>query len=297
MTESQAASQPYRDYLFIAVASLVLVALVLLSKSGGNLLVLLALIPAFVGFITRSTFMPMVFLVMLVFLNIFPDGNVFVSPIPSDAKHFRIVDMAFVLAATTYFVSLFRFKSLKTAILPATTGSEKTTQEERPRQVSEIETEEYAYLFGGLLAFVFMASLVWLSLSSIAIDPTQFPPFLWADDARERRQTNRFLLLVGLLGTVTIVLGLLFSYWRHQRLMPAVARQYLLDTAWRENRRELNRLELWRAWGRGQLAASESFRPRFRTLVKIAAFVIAFGLALLLGRIALGLILDILYPR
>jgi hypothetical protein len=61
-------------------------------------------------------------------------------------------------------------------------------------------------------------------------------------------ELSRFLLLVFAAAAVVFVGRLAFGLWRLARLTPDEGRLVLLDTAWREQRRELARLETWRAY-------------------------------------------------
>jgi hypothetical protein len=61
---------------------------------------------------------------------------------------------------------------------------------------------------------------------------------------------------------VTLPTALAFWYWRLTRLSPGEARMVLLDTGWRESRRELNRQEKWRAWGLARRRPKSARRPQ-----------------------------------
>ena len=68
-------------------------------------------------------------------------------------------------------------------------------------------------------------------------------------------------MLAGLMAVVTLPAALAFWYWRLTRLSPGEARMVLLDTGWRESRRELNRQEKWRAWGLTRRRPKSARRP------------------------------------
>ena len=98
---------------------------------------------------------------------------------------------------------------------------------------------------------------------------------------------NRFLFLIGLVGSGGLAFGFVFWYRSLQRMRVEHAQMFLLDTAWRETRSELSRQEKWRAWGQGTFHAVSGRNPEQGpgTLVVMAVFIALFLLSLLFGSI------------
>ncbi len=296
-----AAGDAARDYLFTGVAATLVVGLVLLARSGGNPGVLLAVVPAVLALLLRAGALPGVFLAALVYLAVFPDGLP-IAPPPAivSRSHFRVVDLVFVAAVGVYFVAYFRLASLKYRVLAATASVPKALVEPKSSAVPVARRgvgaggDEYARAFAQLLALTAAAAVAWQALDVLAVEPLRVPPLridILGNDAQ-----SRFLLAAGAVGFGALGFGALAGYWRASKVRPAVARQYLLDLAWRDNRRELSRREKWRAWGRGQLAR-EPFRLPLRAIARAAAFGVATVVAVLLGAVVLWLAVSLVAAR
>jgi hypothetical protein len=68
--------------------------------------------------------------------------------------------------------------------------------------------------------------------------------------------TTRFVVLVGFLFFGMIIGRLIFGYWRLRTMNAAEGGMILLDGGWSETRRERQRQEAWRIWGRKRAEAS-----------------------------------------
>ena len=291
-----------RDYLFIGVAALMVVGLVMLARSAGNPFVLVAVLPALLALLIRATVLPALFLAGLVYLAAFPDGLP-IAPPPAivSRSHFRVVDLVFVAAVAVYFVAYFRLASLKyrilatTAYVPKSPGESKSPAVPVARRGVGAGGDESARAFAQLLALTLAAAVAWQALAVLAVEPLLVPP-LRVDLLNGNDTQSRFLLLAGAVGFGALGFGALVGYWRASKVRPAVARQYLLDLAWRDNRRELNRREKWRAWGRGQLTR-EPFRVPVRAVARTAAFCLATVVAMALGAFALQLAVRLITGR
>ena len=211
------------------------------------------------------------------------------------------LDLVLVAAVGVYFVAHFRLASLKyrvlatTAYVPKAPGASKDPAVPVARRGVGAGGDEYARAFAQLLALTLAAAVAWQALAVLAVEPLRFPP-LRVDLLTGNDLQSRFLLAAGAVGFGALGFGALVGYWRASKVRPAVARQYLLDLAWRENRRELNRREKWRAWGRGQLAR-EPFKLPMRALARAAAFGVATVVAVLLAAVALWLAVGFLTVR
>ncbi len=291
-----------RDYLFMGVAAALVIGLVLLARSGGNPFVLLALVPALMALLVRATALPALFLGSLVYLALCPDGLPMTPP-PAivSRSHFRVVDLVLVAAAAVYFVAHFRLASLKyrvlaaTAYVPKAPGGAKSPAVPVARRGVGAGGDEYARAFAQLLALTLAAAVAWQALAVLAVEPLRVPP-LRVDLLVGNDLPSRFLLGAGAVGFGALGFGALVGYWRASKVRPEVARQYLLDLAWRDNRRELSRREKWRAWGRDQLTR-EPFKVPLRAFARAAAFGVATVVAMLLAAVALWLAVGLIAVR
>lgn len=287
-----------RDYLFIAVAALMVVALVLVGRSGGNPLVILAVLPALLALVARATILPAASLGMVVYLAVFPDGlpvalppDVLVPAIVRQSR-FRVIDFVQVAAVAVYFVAYFRLAGFKSRVLATTAtvgkppGAADAPAVPVTRRDGAVAGDEYARAFAQVLGLTLLAAVAWPLVNVLAVEPLRVPPFR-LDLTSGNDVKSRFLVLAGVVGFGALGLGSLARYWSATGMRPAVARQYLLDQAWREGRRELNRREKWRAWGRGQLAR-EPFRFPLRAVARTAGYCLGVIVAVLLGAVTLS---------
>jgi hypothetical protein len=247
-----------RNYLFVGLAALLIVAAVLFMRGGLAAALLPTLVAAF-GLLARRTAMPGVFLVLVCYFAVFPFGipdlvHPF-SDIP--ASHFRLMDLILVGAVLAYLAAQFRLLGLTFQGMPpdAPPGPRKKGDKPPRRPGSLVPPEEVGRMFAAVGACVLIGQIVWILISELRPEFRAFPPFRAAEPAASRSHYNdaeplyRFLMLAFLLAVATVPAGLAFWYWRLTRLGPAESRMVLLDAGWREARRELNRQEKWRAWG------------------------------------------------
>lgn len=246
-----------RNYLFVGLASLLIAAAALVFRHG-NLLAALPVAVAALGLLVRSPVLPGLFLVVL---------NLAVVPLTvwlhgtglSDApvSHFRVMDLVLVAATLTYFACQYRLLSLTLQGMPpdAPVGLQRKGDKPPKRPGATVPPEEMGRMFAVIAACVVVGQVVWLLVSELRPDIRNVPPLRLARPAaswteyRSAEPLNRFLMVAGLMAVVTLPTALTFWYWRLTRFSPGEARMVLLDTGWRESRRELNRQEKWRAWG------------------------------------------------
>ena len=263
-----------RNYLTVALAALLVIGFALVGGAGGNLVALVALAPALAALAFRAPFLPAVFLGMLVLFALYPDGNVGASLSERRVRpsHFRLTDLFLVAAVVSYFAAYFRLASYKARVLP---GNQLDASAGKPppavRREGVVATgEEFARLAAQILGVTAFAAVAWWLLTAVRVEPLEVPPLRF--DPTRDNESSRFLVLMGAVGFASLALGSAFWYWGLTRMPPSVARQFLTDTRWRENRRELNRLEKWRAWRRGNLARPEPLRLSVRPLLRILMY-------------------------
>jgi hypothetical protein len=246
-----------RNYLFVGLASLLVAAAVLVFRHG-HLLAALPVVVAVLGLLLRSPVMPGLFLVVLslavVPLTAWLNRTVY-SDVPY--SHFRVMDLVLVGATLTYLACQYRLLSLTLQGMPpdAPVGLRRKGDKPPKRPGATAPPEETGRMFAVVAACVVIGQVVWLLASELRLDLRDtFPlrlarPALSLRDYGSAEPMNRFLMLAGLAAVVILPAALVFWYWRLTRLGPGEARMVLLDTTWRESRRELNRQEKWRAWG------------------------------------------------
>lgn len=257
-----------RNYLFVGLASLLVAAAALIFRHG-HLLAALPVAVAALALLLRSPVLPGVFLVVLglaaVPLTTWINGSS-ISDVPD--SHFRVMDLVLVAATLTYFACQYRLLSLTVQGMPpdAPAGQQRKGDKPPKRPGATAPPEEVGRMFAAVAACVLVGQVVWLFVSELRPDFRDVPPLRLARPAaslnyRSAEPLNRFLMLAGLVAVVTLPTGLTFWYWRQSRLSPGEARLVLLDTAWRESRRELNRQEKWRAWGLARRRPRPARRP------------------------------------
>jgi hypothetical protein len=250
-----------RNYLFVGLASLLVVAAALFFLHGHPLAALPVAVAA-LGLLLRSPVMPCLFLVALAATAV--PTWAWMNPKPySDVplSHFRLMDLVLVGAALTYFVCQYRLLSLAAQGMPPDTPAGQRRKADKPprRPGHLVPPEEMGRMFAGIVACVVIGQVAWLLIGELRLDFSAFPPLrlpapsalLPQSGAHYDRSAwvTRFLLAAGLIAGAVLPAALVFWYWRLTRLGAGEARMVLLDTQWREARRELNRQEKWRAWG------------------------------------------------
>ncbi|MGL6073207.1 MAG: hypothetical protein ACRC8S_03490 [Fimbriiglobus sp.] len=282
-----------RDYLLLTGGSLGVCLFVLLAK-GGALPTFLVAVPGFLSLAVRWRVYPLVVLTLIGYLSVFPElFPMGWRTIPQEYLHFRILDIAITLAASAYIFGYFRMWGLRDAILPKLTSDVVVSEpHEGPRSEASIESTEYASFFLTILVAAAFALALWKTATYFDIRGDGFP--LVTRDSREEPHISDTSLVMALfLGPIFGSVGFGIWYGRWSQLRPDIARQMLLDMAWAEQRREYSQRELWRAWGRGQLAKQEPFSIRIRTVFRILLFGAGGGLAITLMYIVLRLLIYI----
>jgi hypothetical protein len=244
-----------RGYLVTLVAALAVVAVALFQR--GQLLA--AVVPLFLalpGLLFRWTGIPALVVLAICYLLAFPTG------IPLDqaafaqvrTSHLEVTDLLFVSAVLCYLAAQYRLFALTVRAVPADRPRQyvRQTDPELRRPADTVTEVEIQWVFGGIMAAVLGGQLLWLGLTDLDVDLTQFPPVQPVQPAPTGVSTlpSRFVLFAAFFGGIAVVARLVFWYWRLHRLNGDEGRLVLTDIGWAETRRETARQETWRAWGR-----------------------------------------------
>jgi hypothetical protein len=282
-----------RDYLLLTGGSLGVCLFVILAQ-GGALPALLVAAPGFLSLVVRWRVYPLVVLTFIGYLSVFPElAPTGLRTIPQPYLHFRVLDIAITLAATAYLFSYFRLWSLRDTILPKLSTDQAVSEaHEGPRSEKSIEPTEYASLFITLFVSTTFAMALWKMATYFDVEGVGFP-LATRDSWKEAHISDTFLVLLLVLGPIIGLAGFDIWFGRWSHLRPSIARQLLLDAAWAEQRREYSQRELWRAWGRGQLAKQEPFTIRLRTALRITLSGVGIAMVFVLAYLFLRLLLFV----
>jgi hypothetical protein len=265
-----------RTYAFTGLASILVIAAVMLVRPNGSLLA--AVFPGLVAvlaILTRWSAFPAFFLLLLAYFLASPLGipSISIRDMPVRFTHFRLLDLVLVGAVLTYLAAQYRLTSLTDrAVPPDASGGSSANEKPMVRPGANHTPGEFGRLFAILAACVVGGQLVWLVVTEFEVDYYRFPHIrLSPDTARPARTSglfdattasSRFLLFSGIAILAVLSTGLVLWYRGLTRLSPVRARMVLLDVLWRENRRELDRQEKWRAWAIARSRpALERFHP------------------------------------
>jgi hypothetical protein len=300
-----------RDYLFIGAMALLVIASVMFVLSEGSLLA--ALLPTLVaatGLVLRWRAAPPLALVLLIYLLYLPFGFESSRPLQSDmvGSALRLLDLILVAACLTYYCCQYRLLSLKERAIPSDHPSPGRTEKPRRRPESNVRPDEYQRMAMVLVACLFLGQFFWIAIGSLQINFREVPPYQLRSDlfssapvasrnVSSQMAESRLINFVGLAGGATLVAGLAFWYARLAKLTRQEGRMMLLDAAWSENRRELNRQEKWRGWSlhKVRLARGLIDEPvKTRGSSVYGCFQLA--IFAILGPIALFLMIRLVWP-
>ena len=255
------AARPDRDYLFAGLAAL-LVVFVGMTLRGGPVPGAVAPAAGLLGLLLGWTSMPVVFLLMLAYLLVFPFGLPYYSGAVNDAvgSQLRVPDLVLTAAALIYLIAQYHLLGMTDRVVPTDPAPGTTGTVRRP--AAAVVPGEFSRLLSAAAASVVAGQAAWFALTHLSLDLDGFPPIRLGPPAAPTPDDpytasawfTRTVLLGGAAALGGLAAGFAFWYWRLLRLTPDEARMMLLDAGWRESRRELNRLEKWRAWGRTRAA-------------------------------------------
>lgn len=250
-----------RNYLFAGLAALAMVFVVLFGR-GSDLGGLLLLLTGAAGMAFRRAGTPPLFLLMLLYFQIFPYG---LPPAEEDRFALRdglfgVGDMILAAAVVVYVACHYRVIGLTARAVPLDTAAPARGEEKPPRRPpANVRQDELSQVVALALGAAVVGQLVWWFLTTATIDVLGDSPIRFDQPQTVRRGRpqrgypdwgTRLLLLAGL-ATAAMALGrLVFGYWRLKRLSPAEGVLMLQEAAWDETRRDQVRVAWWRAWAR-----------------------------------------------
>jgi hypothetical protein len=254
-----------RSYLGVGLTALIVLAGALFTD-GYTLAAGIPTLVAAAGLVSRHPAVPPFALGLMGYLVAFKDGVPVAQLGFWDLRSgwFRLMDMVIAAAAVAYLTAHYRLAGLTRRLTPADAPSGEGAATEPPvLRPSRLASDEE---FGGLVAAAggaaVLGQLAWLWAAGLRVRPERFPPVRFSAASRDPAGFGEpLLLLVGLAAVVGVPVVLGFWYWRLHRYTPDEARMVLLDTGWRETRRELARLEAWRAWLRNRRLAKATPTP------------------------------------
>ena len=188
---------------------------------------------AALGLLARWAPTPPLMLAVTAYLSLFPDGLPLREAVGRGPVGPTLLDLLTVAAGLAFAAA--HYRHLKA-------------------DADEPSADELAGLFVGVAAAAIGGTVTFFVVTRLQPDFDRGTlRFARVDFESGRPETLAFLravMLAGLLGGGALVAGLALWLARMHRLTPVEARQLLLDTRWLEVRRELARLETWRAAAR-----------------------------------------------
>jgi hypothetical protein len=246
---------PVRDTVFVGLVALIVV-FVGLTVRGGLLPGVLGTACGVIGLALRAPAMPVLFVAVLSYLFVFPFGVPGVTAGFGETRGtaFRVTDLVLIAAAVVYLVCQYRALGLTVRAMPADTTAPERSPVRRPSSI--VPENELGGIVWVVAGAVLAGQVAWVLLTAVGVDLRAVPPLTVtpgqdADDEFVLPPTGgRLLLFLGLTAGTALVARFAFWYWRLARLTKAEGDMILLDTGWREARREINRQAKWAAWAR-----------------------------------------------
>jgi hypothetical protein len=270
---------------FAAAAGAAVVMVLALAQRGDASLAMVPLAFAALGLLLRRTSAPIIAVAIVVYLLIFPYGVPRdPGPIYRAGAGFALADVVVVAAVLTYLLAQFRLFSLTLRAVPNEKANLAAKLHDAPivRPAPTLVPDEL-FRLGALVAFAVVAGQVlWFAATRFEIRPDGLIPLFYTPEQRRGDWLQRGAVPLLLLGLPALSLRFYFWVKRHRSLSQDEARLAVLDTAWAENRRELARLETWRAWGRGARPGGK-FPWKFVLLLALGTAVLGCAYAVIMG--------------
>lgn len=251
-----------RNYLVAALASLALLFGILFGR-GSDLGALVVLLFGAAGLFFRWTAAPVLVVMLGMYFTLFPAGLPqlgYGDPWGLRRGSFRVDDLILASALLVYVACQYRLFGVLVQAFPLEGGTAKALPPVR-RPVTALGSGEFAAMFKATAAAVLVGQLAWWLLTHVRVDAGRGFSLVWTDAGVIRSSgspgllsaaASRFVLLTAVVFVTAALAQMLFWYWRLRRLTRDEGRMILQDELWTENRRELSRLETWRAWAKNR---------------------------------------------
>jgi len=251
-----------QSYVFTGLAALAMVFAVMFLR-GSDLGGLILLLVGAAGIVFRRTAMPALFLLILTYFLIFPDGLPWIGQDwPERPQSLQLDHLLLVGSVIVYLSCHYRVYGLTKQALPYESRYPRRGEAPIRRDAALIRAEEIPILLGVTVGVILAGQGVWWVISHIEPDPLANIPFRVVNRAPNAPWDAEFpppgitrgIILAGILAVGALLARGVFGYWWLRQLTPAEAGMVLQDTNWDETRREPSRLEVWRAWARKRVA-------------------------------------------
>lgn len=257
--------------LVIAASAALAVIFVVLFDSGSVAAAGVPVLCGVAGLLLRWTAMPIALVFTLGYFLLFPVGIPFGNPYYGydNLTHFRIHDLTLAAALLVYLSAQFRLFALTTP--RGHEASERPVRTFNPRELTrEVLPLATIVLVGqGIWYFVETCELHFGTDAPLRVFPSDAMRLgAIATPSTQTVELNRFLLCAIIFIVVAAFARFCFWYFRLRSLSPVEAKQILIDTEWQGNRRELARLETWRARVLGNSPAPAKSDALFRGIVR-----------------------------
>lgn len=249
----------YLNTTVMAGAALVVIFLIMAMR-GGPVAGALAPLIGLLGIVFHWSIAVPMFLLVLSYLLLFPFGipGITLGFAEVTGRYFEVTDIALAAAVVVYVMSHLRLTSLARQAMP--TDIER--QRNQPMALLSpraVEAEHWQRLLIVTGCVVLVGQLGWLLLTNLRVDLLSVPPLKFAGADYSLRggfgfpispPFGRCLMLLCGVTVIILITRFGFWYWSLVKLTPDQGQMILLDTQWRDLRREVNRREKWRAWAR-----------------------------------------------
>lgn len=254
-----------RPYVLVTLGALAMIFTVLFM-SGSDLGGLIVVLFGGAALALRWTAAPPFLLLVIAYFQVFPFGVPDLgseNPFQIRETHFLVADMVLVMAVLVYLRGQYRVFGLVHQIVPADSAVKRKGETPTRRPTAHIRPDEVAWMIAVSAALVLLGQVVWWLVNALDFVPMEDGwPFRWAEQTSTRRfrvnpppgefrpGQSRFFIVIGGLFFGTLLVRLVYGYWRLRAMGPAEGALVLADTSWAESHRERVRVEKWRIWGR-----------------------------------------------
>ena len=296
-----------RVYASIASGALVTTCFPLVVQ-GQSFQALMILALGLCAIFFQMTFMPFMVLAVSAVLVSMPYGA---FPVFSGTNisngYLNVFNMMMVGSLLIYFMAQFRLYTLVSTGMP---GPSRLIDRDRPKKQRTVMRSsgkpgdpELMRLFVTGLAFVAVGQAVWFLVTSFRVGIDDVPTLKYMPSGRLIFDASyipewgsRVTLAFGSVVAGTIVIRYALWYWWRCTMNREEGGLALTDTGWLENRRELSRMETWRAWALN-LRKTRERRSGLMGLGCILILVVVVPLILVTLLIAFGVLMFIAKSR